>query len=45
MARRESWAQRVGWLLLLWAGGVALMAALSALLRGLMNEVGRAGVG
>jgi Protein of unknown function (DUF2474) len=40
MARRESWARRIAWLLLLWAAGVASMAALAALLRGMMRWAG-----
>ncbi len=42
MARRETWARRAGWLLLLWAAGVASVAALAALLRGLMRWAGLA---
>jgi Protein of unknown function (DUF2474) len=42
MAQRESWTRRIGWLLLLWAAGVASMAALASLLRGLMRWAGLA---
>jgi hypothetical protein len=41
-ADRGTWLRRVGWLVLLWAAGVASVAALSWLMRGLMKWAGMA---
>jgi hypothetical protein len=34
------WARRLGWLLLLWCGGVATVGALALLVRVAMRSVG-----
>jgi hypothetical protein len=36
----QSWFARVGWLLLLWVAGVATLAAIALVLRGLMSVAG-----
>jgi len=40
MAQQRSWAVRAGWLVLLWAGGVAAVGLVAYLLRVLMNWAG-----
>lgn len=39
-ARTLSWLRRLGWLVALWAGGVAALAAVALLLRLLMQAAG-----
>jgi Protein of unknown function (DUF2474) len=39
-ANGHSWPHRLGWLLLLWLGGVVVLAAVALLLRGLMLAAG-----
>jgi hypothetical protein len=36
----HSWLARIGWLVLLWTGGVAALAAVALLLRVLMHAAG-----
>ncbi len=42
MTHRATWLRRIGWLVLLWAAGVASVAAVAWLLRGLMKWAGMA---
>jgi hypothetical protein len=37
---RRLWARRLGWMMLLWAAGVAAMAALALGIRGAMSLAG-----
>jgi hypothetical protein len=37
---RHPWMTRIGWLLLLWAAGVAALGAVALLIRGLMSAAG-----
>lgn len=37
---RHPWMTRIGWLLLLWTAGVAALAAVAFLIRGLMSAAG-----
>ena len=39
MARRQ-WLKRLGWMALLWAGGVASLAAVAFLIRVVMHAAG-----
>lgn len=41
--RRREWVRRVGWLAVLWAGGVAVVAATAYGLRIVMHWVGLGG--
>jgi hypothetical protein len=38
--RARLWAQRAGWMVLLWAGGVAALAVVAFVLRILMHAAG-----
>ena len=40
MAARPEWLRRVGWLLALWAGGVAALGAVAFLLKLAMRAAG-----
>lgn len=40
MLRSPLWLRRLGWMLLLWAAGVAVLAAVALFLRVLMQAVG-----
>ena len=42
-ARRRTWARRVGWLVVYWAGGVAAVGVAAYGLRGVMRWVGLGG--
>jgi len=42
MQARQSWWRRVGWLLLLWAGGVACVSVIAMLLKLAMRVAGLA---
>jgi hypothetical protein len=37
---KDTWARRIGWLVLLWTASVATLAAVAFLIRLLMNLVG-----
>jgi uncharacterized membrane protein len=39
-AGRRLWARRVGWLLILWVGGVASLAVIAFLMRMIMRMAG-----
>jgi hypothetical protein len=40
MKQKPPWLRRVGWLLALWAGGVAALWLVAALVRGIMQAAG-----
>ncbi|MFC5479034.1 DUF2474 domain-containing protein [Massilia suwonensis] len=40
MRRERTWLRRLGWLLVLWAGGVATLWLVATLIRGLMHAAG-----
>ncbi|UVW27401.1 DUF2474 domain-containing protein [Massilia sp. H6] len=37
---RREWLRRIGWMVALWAGGVATLAALAYLIRAIMQAIG-----
>ena len=40
MASRSQWLRRLGWMALLWAGGVASLALVAVLIKTIMRLVG-----
>jgi len=40
MVARREWARRLGWMALLWAGGVATLALVAFLIRIVMHAAG-----